>query len=232
MSSTDVALRTAGLLNVAGASEPRSLSQLAALATRQIPACSGAVAALWRDGELDVLAASHPDLSELIDIQLSCGRGPVIDVLASGGPVTCSDTLGEVRWPEFAGAALRLGVRCTTTLARIAGQRAVTLTLFGARRRLLGNADLEAAEQLMTFGGTAMGNAAEYGEAQRTALQLRASADSRAVVDEARVQLMRTLGCDWDEALDRMKQISQATNLKVTEVASRIVSSGGLAGSM
>jgi AmiR/NasT family two-component response regulator len=108
----------------------------------------------------------------------------------------------------------------------------VTLTLFGARRRLLGNADLEAAEQLMTFGGTAMGNAAEYGEAQRTALQLRASADSRAVVDEARVQLMRTLGCDWDEALDRMKQISQATNLKVTEVASRIVSSGGLAGSM
>ena len=230
MSSADVATQTAGLLDVAGASEPRSLSQLATLATRQIRACSGAAAALWRDGELEVLAASHPDLCGLIDIQVSRGRGPVFDALATGGPATCQDTLGEQRWPEFASAALRLGVRCTVTLTRTAGLRAVTLTLFGARKRLLDDTALEAAEQLMTFGGAAMGNAAEYGDAQRTALQLRASADSRAVVDEAREIVMRLFGCGPDEALGQLKQISQTLNLKVAEVASRVVSSGSLAG--
>jgi hypothetical protein len=230
MSSADVAVQTAGLLNVAGASEPRSLSQLVTLATRQVPACSGAAAALWLDRELEVLAATHPDLCGLIDIQVSVGCGPVHDARAAGGPVTCPDTLGERRWPEFASAALRLGVRCTVTLARTAGQRAVTLSLFGARRRLTDQAQLDAAEQLMTFGGAAMGNLAEYGDARRTALQLRASAESRAVVDEAVQRLMRALGCDRDEALSRMRQVSQRLNLKVTEVASRIVSSGDLAG--
>jgi ANTAR domain len=227
MAHSDLAQETADLLSVANGSGPRSLNQLVDVAVRQVPACSGAVAVQWRGGEQVLLVSSHPDLPELIEVELSSGRGPALDALAAEGrQVSCPDTLAEYRWPEYASAALRRGVRCSVTLACLSGQEAVTLSLFGARPRLL-DGQLELAELLTAFGGAVMGNAAQYGGARRTALHLEASAASRTVVDQAKGMLMQALGCSAEEALDRMKQISQAQNTKVTEVASRIIDSRG-----
>jgi AmiR/NasT family two-component response regulator len=72
-----------------------------------------------------------------------------------------------------------------------------------------------------------MGVASGYGEARRTALQLRDAAESRALVDQAKGVLMHALGCSADEALERMRQISQARNMKVTEVAATIINARG-----
>src|SRR5487761_1507068 len=117
MPASDLAHETADLLSIADASEPRSLNRLVVLATRQVRACSGAAAGRWQDGELVMLVTSHPDLPALIEAQVSSDRGPLIEALAgSGQAATCSDTLTETRWPEFAHAALRCGVRCSVTL--------------------------------------------------------------------------------------------------------------------
>ena len=69
--------------------------------------------------------------------------------------------------------------------------------------------------------------ASETGAARRAAHQLRDAAESRAVVDQAKGVLMHALGCSAEEALQRMRQVSQARNLKVTEVATRIIDSRG-----
>ncbi len=221
---TDV---TAGPLGTAETSEPRSLNELVTQAARQVPACSGAAAVLWRGGEPGALAASHPSLPELVEVQVRCGRGPVLDALSGGEPVGCPDTLDEPRWPEYAAAALRQGVRCSLTLAHWSGTEAVCLSLFGARPRMLGPDSVAAAGRLVAYGGAVVGLAAEYGEAQRAARQLRDGAESRAVVDQAKGILMHALGCSAEEALERMRQISQARNMKVTDVATRIIDSRG-----
>ncbi len=228
MPRPDLAQEAAELLSIANTSEPRSLNQLVVLAARQVPACSGATAVLWRGNEPAVRAASHPDLPELDDVQLSSGRGPVLDALSGGGPASCPDTLAETRWPEYASAALRRGVRCCVTLAYRSDPDAVTLSLVGARPRSLEPGQL--AELLTAFGGAVMGNAAEYGDAKRTALQLRAAADSRALVDQAKGMLMQALGCSADDALERLRQISQERNLRVTDVARTIIDSRGARG--
>jgi hypothetical protein len=225
---SDLAHEAAELLSIANTSEPRSLNQLVTLASYQVAACSGATAVLWRGSEPAVRAASHPDLPGLDDVQLSSGRGPVVEALSSGGPVSCPDTLTETRWPEYASAALRRGVRCCVTLAYRPGPGAVTLSLSGARPRSLEPGQL--AELLTAFGGAVMGNAAEYGDAKRTALQLRAAAESRALVDQAKGMLMQALGCSAEDALDRLRQISQERNLRVTEVARTIIDSRGARG--
>ena len=185
---------------------------------------------LWRDGEPAVFAASHPSLPELMAVQLSCGCGPVLDALGTGEPVGCSDTLGENRWPEFASVALRLGVRCSLTLAYQSGSDTVCLSLFGARPMMLEADSITVAERLVALGGVVMDIASGYGEARRAARQLRDAAESRAVVDQAKGILMHALGCGADEALQRMRQISQARNMKVTEVAMTIIDSRGAAG--
>jgi hypothetical protein len=229
-SGADLAHADTGLLGAAETSAPRSLNQLVAQAARQVPGCSGAAAVLWRGGEPVAVAASHPSLPELIDVQVRCGCGPLLDALGTGEPAGCADTLEERRWPEYASAALRHGVRCSLSLAHRTGDDAVCLSLFGARRRTLGPDSAAVAERLLAFGGAAVGVASEYGEAQRAARQLRDAAESRAVVDQAKGVLMHALGCTAEEALQRMRQVSQAQNMKVTDVATRIIESRGGAG--
>jgi ANTAR domain/GAF domain len=224
----DLAREAAELLSIAGSSESRSLNQLVALAAREVPACSGAMAALWRDGELAVLAASHPDLAELFELEQRGSAGPWQQALATGAPVSCPDTLEERRWPEFAAVALCCGVRCSVTLVHRSAPTAVTLTLFGARPRALDAEQLSLAALLVAFGGAVMGNASVYGDVQRMALQLRESAESRALVDQAKGILMHALGCSAQDALDRMRAISQTRHIKVTEVARKIIDSQGV----
>jgi hypothetical protein len=226
--SRDLAAQTTDLLKIANASEPRALDRLVTLAALQVPACSGADAALWRDGEMVVAAASHPDLARLIETQQLAGRGPVVAAMTGDGPVNCPDTLAEARWPEYAAAALRLGVRCSVTLAHRAGATAVTLGLSGARPRAIDPDQMPLAELLVALGGAMLGNASEYGESRRTALQLLDAAESRELVDQAKGMLMHALGCGAAEALQRMRQVSQQRNIKVTDVAARIIDGGGL----
>ena len=52
---------------------------------------------LWREGEPAAVAASHPSLPELIDVQVRRGRGPVLDALSTSEPAGCPDTLDEAR---------------------------------------------------------------------------------------------------------------------------------------
>jgi len=227
MLSRDLASQTADLMTLANTSEPRALDRLVTLAALQVPACSGADAALWHDGELIVAAATHPDLAWVTDSQRAAGRGPVLAAVTGSGPVHCPDTLTEERWPEYAAAALRLGVRCSVTLAHRAGPMAVTLALSGARPRAIDPNQLPLAELLVALGGAMLGNASEYGNSRRTALQLIDAAESRELVDQAKGVLMHALGCSAAEALTRMRHISQQRNLKVTEVAARIIESNG-----
>jgi ANTAR domain len=227
MLSMDLAAQTADLLTIAGASEPRALDRLVTLAVLQVPACSGAEAALWRDGELTVAAASHPDLAWVTEAQREAGRGPVLAAMTGDGPVHCPDTLTEERWPEYAAAALRLGVRCSVTLAYGDAGLAVTLALSGARPRAIDPDQMPLAELLIALGGAMLGNAFEYDDSRRTALQLLDAAESRELVDQAKGMLMHALGCSATEALKRMRQVSQQQHIKVTDVAARIIESSG-----
>jgi ANTAR domain len=211
------------LLSIADASPGRSLHRLALLASRQVLACSGATSAVWRDGEPADMAATHPDLAELFELSREGLKSPWTEALATGQTVTCPDTLAEERWPDYASAALYRGVRCSVTLVRTSGPSAITLSLFGARARTLDPDDIALAGLLVAFGGAIMGNASVYADSQRTALQLRDAVDSRTLVDQAKGILMHSLGCTAQEAFDKMRAISQTRNVKVAEVAGKII---------
>jgi hypothetical protein len=219
---SDLADRTAALLSLAAATQERSLSQLTMLAASQVPGCAAASASIWRDGELIIQAASHPDPPRLVHVQVAAGRGPVLEAMAADSPVNCPDTLAEPRWPEFAAAALRLGVRSSVALA-YHGPVVVTLSLYGVRPRAMDPDQLQIAELLVAYGSALVGAVAEYGDSQRAAAQLQDAASSRAVVDQAKGILMHALGCSAEEALAKMREVSQRSNIRATDVAQRVI---------
>lgn len=226
VANPELAREAADLMSIAGKSWSRSLNELVGVASRQVRSCSGAIAGLWRDGEPIDQATSHPGISGLIETQLRSLRGPEVEALITGESVYCADTLSEPRWPEYAHAALCSGVRCSVTLIHQAGPAAVTLSLVAARPQVLDPDQMPIADLLVAAGSAVLGNMSQYDEARRTALQLRDAARARALVDQAKGILMHALGCSADEALTRMRQISQARSIKVTDVAQRIIESG------
>ena len=213
----------AELLSLTNGGEARSLSKLAELAAWQVPSCSGANAIVWRDGEVVSVASTHPDLAELADMQLRAGTGPLLEAAEHGGAVSCPDTLDETRWPDFAEAALRRGVRCSVHLVRELPHGALVLCLFGVRPGVLDAESAPMAELLAAFGSAMLTNVTAYTQAQRTASQLKDAVVARSVVDQAKGILMHALGCDADEALKRLRQESQRRHIKVTEVATEVV---------
>jgi ANTAR domain len=213
----------AELLSLSKGGEARSLYKLAELATWQVPTCSGAHAAVWYDGELISAAATHPDLAELADLQLRAGSGPIVAAVAAGAAVSCPETLDESRWPEYAEASLRCGVRCSVHLVRDLPRGALVLSLFGTRPGVLDEQSNPIADLLAAFGSAMLANATVYRQAQRTASQLKDAVVARSVVDQAKGILMHALGCDADDALRRLRRESQRRHVKVTEVASQVV---------
>jgi hypothetical protein len=213
----------AELLSLSNSGEARSLKKLAELAAWQVPACSGAHAAVWRDDELVSSAATHPDLADLADVQLKTGRGPIAAAADARASVSCPDTLEDSRWPDYAEAALRCGVRCSIHLVRELPRGALVLSLFSVRPGVLDEGSDPVADVLAAFGSAMLTNATAYNQAQRTASQLKDAVVARSVVDQAKGILMHALGCDADDALRRLRAESQRRHIKVTEVAGEVV---------
>jgi hypothetical protein len=210
--------------------EAKSLSKLAELAVRQVPGCAAAHATIWRDGELAAVAASHPDPAVLIDMELLAGQGPLLTAVREGRPVSCRDTLDEERWPEWSAEALRRGLRSSIHLVRQSAAITLVLALFGVRPGALDADGVPMAEMLARFGSTVFANSLAYGQAQRTATQLKDSVAARAVTDQAKGILMHALGCDAEGALRYLRRESQRRHVKVTEVAARVIATYGSGG--
>jgi hypothetical protein len=222
----DLALQTAGLLRLSTATEERALHQLADLAAAQVRGCSAASVCIWRADELTAQASSHPDATWLTQVQLDYDRGPMLDSLAARAPVQCDDTLGDPRWPEYASAAVRLGVRCSVTLC--AGDEAVVaLSLLGLHPRSMALEQLQLGELVAAFSAALVGAVADYRDSRLTNVQLQDAAAGRALVDQAKGILMHALNCSADEALARIRDVSQRSNLRATEVAARVIDAHG-----
>lgn len=217
----------AELLSLSNGGEAKSLHKLAELAAWQVPACSGANALVWRDGEVVSTASTHPDLAELADQQLRTGRGPLIEAADNAVPVSCPDTLEETRWPEYTEAALRRGVRCSVDLVRELPRGVLVLSLFGLHPGVLDAESSPMADMLAAFGGAVLTNATAYKQVQRTASQLKDAVVARSVVDQAKGILMHAIGCDAEDALQRLRAESQRRHIKVTEVAGEVVAAYG-----
>jgi hypothetical protein len=230
MSVEDLGFEATDLVSLSNG-EAKSLSKLAELAVRQVPGCAAAHATIWRDGELTAVAASHPDPAELIELETRMGPGPLATAVREGRPVSCRDALYEEQWPWWTDEALRRGLRSSIHLVRKPSSSiTLVLALFGVRPGALDADGVPMAETLARFGSTVFANNIAYGQAQRTATQLKDSVAARAVTDQAKGILMHALGCDADEALRYLRRESQRRHVKVTEVAARVIATYGQGG--
>ena len=167
-------------------------------------------------------AASSPLPAQVDTVQEEVGDGPCLETAFEQHTVLVPDLATETRWPRFSARAAALGVRSMLSFQLyVEGDNLGALNLFS---RAVDAFDT----QSVTVGELFAAHAAvAYSAAQREAALERALA-SREVVGQAQGILMERGRLTAGQAFAELQRTSQRRNLKLAEVARRLVETGAL----
>lgn len=200
----------------------RTLPDIAQLAVCTIDgAAAVGITVIGRDGTLETPAYTDERVLELDRAQTRCHEGPCMVADERPGTVLIDDMSAERRWPQFAAAAERLGVRsmvsCSLPLAH-GGTRAA-LNAYAA--------------SACAFDETATKTAALFAEYACVAFEqafviasLRSALASRQAIGEATGILMERHRLASREAFQALSESSQRLNVKVRYIAQYVVRTG------
>lgn len=203
------------------------MKRLVKLASQLVPGCDEAV--------LTVLAPEGGKTVEVTDLsvrrcheqQFTSGRGPAVEVLKYREPRRIDDTRTERRWPRFCRIARGEGLLSYLALPVSTGvvHPAATFGFYSRRPAAFADDGHDIALLLAAQGGTVLHNTEVYDQARLLIGNLQKALQSRAVIEQAKGILMDQRGCDPDEAFQILVRASQNYNIRLREIAGRIVRS-------
>jgi transcriptional regulator with GAF, ATPase, and Fis domain len=128
-------------------------------------------------------------------------------------------------YPEFADSARQHGVRSLLSLPLVAGGEGLgALNLYAGVDRGFSDADLSLGVELASTASAVLANSSAYWGALELSEQLSQAMASRALIEQAKGMVMASSpGIGPDEAFAILRQASQRENVKLREVARRIV---------
>lgn len=172
--------------------------------------------------EPSALASSGSAAQSLDGAQVVHGQGPWVSAFETRTTVVTPDLRHDERWPALAadvpaqiGAAVAIPLE---TGDRLVGALNVYALSTGVDPSLVRTAEL--------LGATIAAILYEFGlrsELQQLAGDMERALTSRAVIDQAKGVVMAELGCTADEAFQHLVQLSSSQQLKLREVAQRLV---------
>jgi GAF domain-containing protein len=201
------------------------LEQVLALTAEAVTSCAAvSVTVVDDDGGYTTVAASSDDARAIDAAQYELSEGPCVDALRSGTPHHVTDLAADDRWPAFRDRARSLGYRTVLAVPLRAGADVIgALNVFADGPDGLNDRDVALAGRIAAPAATTLANARAYGRVSRLAAQLEQALSSRAVIEQAKGILMAGQGCEADEAFAILRQVSQASNRKLREVAAEVV---------
>lgn len=212
------------LLVVDQQSVVETLDQIATLARDGIGAADYAAVTTLHDHRPETTVATDPIITEIDQAQYDADDGPCLDSFRSGEIRLIDDTTEEARWPEFTATATAHGIRSTLSLPLMARDEGIgALNLYSRRPHSFSAADQARAATFAKPAAVLLANTHLFWQARKLADNLELALASRAVIDQAKGILMAQEGIDADAAFDRLRQTSQRENLKLREVAQRLV---------
>jgi GAF domain-containing protein len=205
------------------------LDKVAAYAAHGIPGADGAGVTLLRiegpEHVVEALAASHPFVSEIDEIQyVTVKEGPCITAALQRRTVRSGSLGGEKMWPRFGPRVGRLGVHSALSLPLLLpGQTVGAINVYAHGKDVFDEHAAELGELFATPAAVAVHNAQLLAQAVTLAMQLRTAMATRPVIDQAIGLLRGRSGGTAEEAFERLRAISQREHVKVADVAQRLV---------
>jgi GAF domain-containing protein len=179
------------------------------------------------DGDV-VTAPVHTDPMVLnIDVfQRQTREGPCLDAIAHRLIFYADDLKSDLRWLHFARHATEAGIRSVLALPLAANSQLGALNLYARYPAAFGLVDRAKASILASLGGIAISVAHTHENEERRADNLHAALSTRETIGEAVGILMERERITAGQAIDELRRASQHLNIKLREVAQRLVYTG------
>jgi GAF domain-containing protein len=189
----------------------------------QAVGCDHASLVLRRSGgNLEVAAATDPVAQRAILVQLCCGQGPCLAAMTNRQSVLVPDTLTEHRWPTWAAAMLELDLRSVLSVPIHADQATSgALNLVAAKPYAFEPEDEAVAHLLARHASVATASGR-----QESGLSI--TLDGRKLIGQAQSVLMEHFDLTAGQAYAVLRRYSQHHNVKLNEVARRLIGPSGL----
>jgi GAF domain-containing protein len=216
------------LQSVLAAEEPieEALRVLADAAVRVI-ADADAVSITVVDGsDARTVAATSDNVVRIDADQYALGEGPCLEAAHTRTPVRVAIDEARDRWPAFAAAAEKAGVRAYLSAPLAVGDDVLgSLNVYGYSEGAFDPYDEAVLRLFTTAASGAITGARRSARSRELITNLSRALVSRAEIDQAKGALMAVHGIEADAAFQRLVAESQANNIKLSEVARRLLAS-------
>jgi GAF domain-containing protein len=200
------------------------LTRVATYAVKAIPGADGAGLTLLEADRADTIVATAEFVREVDGIQYGIGQGPCITAARDGQTVISGSLGSDPRWQKFGGRVARLGVHSALSLPLIAPDGVVgAMNVYAHDKHVFDHRAAELGEIFAVPAAIAVQNAHVLAQAQRLAVQLQSALETRGVIDRAVGIIMSRAGGTENEALDRLRTLSQNEHRKLAAVARQII---------
>ena len=195
-----------------------TLDRICALAVRTIDACEAAGISIASGPRISSLSTSDALPRILDDIQSETQEGPCVDAIKEHEVFMTGTLSEEARWPEFSHRAHdETGVQSILSLRLFASEDTMgALNLYSTKADAFDDQDVATGSVFAAHAAVALASA------QREA-QLEDKATSRDVIGMAKGIIMARQHVSDDEAFAILRRASQRMNVKIRELADRVV---------
>jgi hypothetical protein len=186
---------------------------------------SAATVSARHGGDVSTVGATDQRLIGLDEAQYE-GGGPCIETLDQSDPIFLEVAgAGGDRWQHFAETALHLGVKSSLSVhvPTDSSEVAASLNLYSRESLQLSDRQLRLALNYGEQLAATLQSVDAYKSAATLARNMAEAMRSRAVIEQAKGILMADERITDEQAFNQLAKLSQHTNVKVRDVARRLV---------
>ena len=204
-----------------------ALDRLVATCRDAIPECTDASITMRQPNGPTTAAATSPTARRIDTWEYESGIGPCIDAMRDGREHYLPDTAASDKYLGFSLVLREVGVASVLGVPLVAaGEIVGALNVYAATERAFDDErNVAVARHVAAQAAMTLHNLRVYDASRTLAKQLEAAMESRAVIEQAKGILMAQRDCSADDAFDMLRRASQRENVKLREVAQRIVAS-------
>lgn len=197
-----------------------SLRSLVATAVDAVPgAMYAGITKVDGSGLVSSVASTHEYAAILDDVQQRVGEGPCLSAAWTGHMVAIADLADDDRWPKYREAA----VACTPVRSVLSFELHTEGKSLAALNFLAESSDAFTADSI-EVGIVYATHATLAWNSLHREQQFRSALASRDVIGQAKGILMERYDINAIEAFDLLRRLSQEDNIKLAEIAERVVS--------
>ncbi len=202
-----------------------AIGRIANLAVHAVESAEICTVSMVRNGEIETMAATDEIGEKIDELQRETNEGPCLASIEKQKTYRIPDTEQDETFPTFSRrAAAETGVKSALSFVlEVHHDARAALDLMSTKTDAFDDEDVSTGSVFAAQAGVVLANALTHATDQKKIEQLEEGLKTRQLIGQAVGIVMATRQVDENEAFQILVRISQNANVKLREVAQRLV---------